>query len=82
MTENLGAKYAISDVCGALDRCKDFLGHYMPNLEGLDAMVVAKQKELAEVKQELAVALADLKKAQDRQEDVQREIKKMMKEIA
>jgi septal ring factor EnvC (AmiA/AmiB activator) len=81
MTENPGAKYAISDVCGALDRCKDFLGHYMENMQGIDAAIAAKREELAGVQREIAVACADLKKAQDKHEELEKQIKKWTKQL-
>ncbi len=82
MTEQYpGAKYAITDVCGALARCKDFLGHYMDNMQGIDAAIAAKREELAGVQREVSVACHDLANAQARYEALEKQIRKWSKQL-
>ena len=78
MTEQYpGAKYAISDVCGALDRCKDFLGHYMENMQSIDAAIEEKREALAGVQRELAGLHQEVGAAQRKLEGLHAEIRRI-----
>ena len=81
MTTNFGAELILTDFLNALDRFK----HQMELQRASIAEVAAHQAELdagvAQKKQELAVATADLGKAQAKHEELHKEIRKWTKQL-
>jgi septal ring factor EnvC (AmiA/AmiB activator) len=81
MTTNFGAQLILTDFLNSLDRFK----HQMELQRTSIAQVAEHQREaeegLADKRKELAVACADLAKAQAKHEELQKQIKKWTKQL-